>query len=155
MNAFAVLPTKAMPAAPSTFLPGRAALTVKKGPTSKAACLSAPKRSTTQAFFGGMFGGSSSGNTPMVCMDCGYIYRGDFRALPNSYECPKCGVGKNRFRAYDPNKQGSGYYGSLAAQKKKNREAMKKRNAKGDSARAKLRKQAMENMRAMDKNKRR
>eukprot|EP00958_Prasinococcus_capsulatus_P022638 scaffold3199_cov402-Prasinococcus_capsulatus_cf.AAC.1 len=68
-------------------------------------------------------------------------------ALPNSYECPKCGVGKNRFRAYDPNKQGSGYYGSLAAQKKKNREAMKKRNAKGDSARAKLRKQAMENMR--------
>merc|ERR1712070_638934 len=26
---------------------------------------------------------------PMVCIDCGYVYRGDFSALPNSYKCPK------------------------------------------------------------------
>merc|ERR1712113_349318 len=116
--------------------------------------LAAPKRITTQAFFGNLFGGGSgSGKQQMVCIDCGYIYRGDFQALPRSYECPKCGVGKNRFKKYDPTKQGSGYYGNLAAQKKANREAMKKKNAKGQSARAKLRQQAMENMKNMDNRK--
>ena len=54
---------------------------------------------TTKAFFGGFGGGPKSGGKPMVCIDCGYIYKGDF-SKENffTYKCPTCGVGKNRFK---------------------------------------------------------
>ena len=35
----------------------------------------------------------------MVCDVCGYVYEGaeDFGALPEDWECPDCGVGKENF----------------------------------------------------------
>jgi len=79
---------------------------------------------TTTAFlnFGGGKGGAggTTDATPYVCVDCGYVYRGgDFKKLPNSYRCPTCNVGKNRFKA-----QGGS---SLLAQKKANKEAFRAR----------------------------
>jgi hypothetical protein len=57
-----------------------------------------PSRSAavpTKAFFGG--GGVKQVNgEPMLCIDCGYIYRGDFNALPKDWECPPCGSGGGR-----------------------------------------------------------
>ena len=58
--------------------------------------------------------------TPYVCVDCGYVYRGgDFKKLPNSYRCPTCNVGKNRFKA-----QGGS---SMLAQKTANKAAFRAR----------------------------
>ncbi len=36
-----------------------------------------------------------------VCDVCGYVYDGDipFADLPDDYECPLCGVGKDQFSA--------------------------------------------------------
>ena len=57
---------------------------------------------TTQAFFGGFGGGVPKANgQPMICIDCGYIYRGDFDTLPRDYKCPQCNVGKNRFKVVE------------------------------------------------------
>ena len=79
---------------------------------------------TTTAFLN--FGGNRAGAggavdaTPYVCVDCGYVYRGgDFKKLPNSYRCPTCNVGKNRFKA-----QGGS---SMLAQKKANKAAFRAR----------------------------
>ena len=70
---------------------------------------------TTQAFFGGFGGGVLKANgQPMICIDCGYIYRGDFDALPKDYKCPQCNVGKNRFKVVE---QAGSSYANLAAQK--------------------------------------
>lgn len=66
--------------------------------------LSGARRVETSAIFGGLFGGGGGG-TPMVCIDCGYVYRGDFAALDRSYRCPECGVGKSRFKALTPEMQ--------------------------------------------------
>ena len=79
---------------------------------------------TTTAFlnFGGnrAAGGGAVDATPYVCVDCGYVYRqGDFKKLPNSYRCPTCNVGKNRFKA-----QGGS---SMLAQKKANKAAFRAR----------------------------
>ena len=79
---------------------------------------------TTTAFlnFGGGKGGAggTTDATPYVCVDCGYVYRGgDFKKLPNSYRCPTCNVGKNRFKA-----QGGS---SMLAQKKANKAAFRAR----------------------------
>ena len=58
---------------------------------------------TTQAFFGGFGGGVPKANgQPMICIDCGYIYRGDFDALPRDYKCPQCNAPRSRFANYDP-----------------------------------------------------
>lgn len=32
-----------------------------------------------------------------VCGVCGYVFEGDFDALPSDWACPVCGVGKNQF----------------------------------------------------------
>ena len=34
-----------------------------------------------------------------VCIICGYVYDGElpFEDLPDDYECPICGVSKNKF----------------------------------------------------------
>ena len=79
---------------------------------------------TTTAFlnFGGnrAAAGGAVDATPYVCVDCGYVYRGgDFKKLPNSYRCPTCNVGKNRFKA-----QGGS---SMLAQKKANKAAFRAR----------------------------
>ena len=58
---------------------------------------------TTQAFFGGFGGGVPKANgQPMICIDCGYIYRGDFDTLPRDYKCPQCNAPRSRFANYDP-----------------------------------------------------
>mmetsp|Transcript_18673 Transcript_18673/g.22369 ORF Transcript_18673/g.22369 Transcript_18673/m.22369 type:complete len:147 (+) Transcript_18673:105-545(+) len=77
----------------------------------------------TKAFFG-PFAKKTDG--PMICIDCGYIYNGDFNALPRDYKCPKCNVGKNRFKAY---KAPGSDYASLSSQKKAYRAAKKKEKA--------------------------
>eukprot|EP00793_Prasinoderma_coloniale_P000995 PRCOL_00007085-RA len=92
-------------------------------------------------------GGGGGDATPMICIDCGYIYKGDF-SKENffTYKCPTCGVGKNRFKKA-PQSQGN-YYGGMAAAKRANKAAAAKKR-KG-SARAKLREQAMQNMKDKD-----
>ena len=90
---------------------------------------------TTRAFLN--FGkktttGGSGGvvdRTPYLCIDCGYVYTGgDFKKLPNSYRCPTCNVGKNRFKP-----QGGG---SLLAQKKANKEAFRAKRAAAEKSAA-------------------
>jgi len=92
----------------------------------------------TKAFFN--FGGKKkeAAGQPMVCIDCGYIYRGDFSALPNSYRCPTCGVGKNRFKAAmtpavgvaPPKRQAPTFNtAGVLAEKKRNKEAFRARRA--------------------------
>ena len=64
-------------------------------------CFNFNLRPYTLAMFG--FGGgkkAAAANTPYICIDCGFIYRGDFAALPKDYKCPQCNVGKNRFKPY-------------------------------------------------------
>jgi len=90
---------------------------------------------TTQAFFGGFGGGGvpKANGQPMLCIDCGYIYRGDFDALPKDYKCPQCNVGKNRFKVVE---QAGSAYSNLAAQKKANKAAAAKaKKGKGPSPR--------------------
>jgi len=111
---------------------------------------------TTEAFFN--FGGAKSAGggaavdtTPYLCIDCGYVYRGgDFKKLPNSYRCPTCNVGKNRFKA-----QGGA---SVLAQKKANKEAFRAKReaaAKGGksamSPREKLKQQMLDAQQEKDK----
>ena len=38
-----------------------------------------------------------------VCSVCGYVYDGEvpFEELPDDYECPLCGVGKDMFEKED------------------------------------------------------
>lgn len=38
-----------------------------------------------------------------VCDVCGYVYEGDipFEDLPDDWECPDCGVGKDEFSPMD------------------------------------------------------
>ena len=92
----------------------------------------------TKAFFN--FGGKKKEATgqPMVCIDCGYIYRGDFSALPNSYRCPTCGVGRNRFKAAmtpavgvaPPKRQAPTFNtAGVLAEKRRNKEAFRARRA--------------------------
>lgn len=53
-----------------------------------------------KAFFG--FGSKSSSSDAAaapqyyICIDCGYIYDGDFKKAPSSYRCPVCSSPKNR-----------------------------------------------------------
>jgi rubredoxin len=56
-----------------------------------------------------------------VCVDCGYVFKGDFAALPRSYKCPTCNVGKNRFKPVGG--------ASTLAQKKANKEAFRAKRA--------------------------
>eukprot|EP00878_Enallax_costatus_P002740 GHUV01002929.1.p2 GENE.GHUV01002929.1~~GHUV01002929.1.p2 ORF type:complete len:118 (+),score=25.15 GHUV01002929.1:40-393(+) len=57
-----------------------------------------------QALFG--FGGSKKETATAVatqyyiCVDCGYIYDGDFKKAPGSYKCPVCSSPKSRFKVY-------------------------------------------------------
>ena len=87
---------------------------------------------TTRAFLN--FGkktttGGVVDRTPYLCIDCGYVYTGgDFKKLPNSYRCPTCNVGKNRFKP-----QGGG---SLLAQKKANKEAFRAKRAAAEKSAA-------------------
>ena len=37
-----------------------------------------------------------------ICVDCGYVHKGDWGALPADWKCPKCGSPKRRFDGYDP-----------------------------------------------------
>lgn len=56
-----------------------------------------------------------------MCVDCGYVFKGDFAALPRSYRCPTCNVGKNRFKPVGG--------ASTLAQKKANKEAFRAKRA--------------------------
>merc|ERR1719506_641014 len=47
---------------------------------------------------GNFFGGGGGGSSQQICIDCGYIYRGDWSEVPRSYKCPECGVGVRRFK---------------------------------------------------------
>ena len=86
----------------------------------------------TQAFFG-MGAQKQPAGVAMVCRDCGYIYRGDFDALPKDYKCPQCNLGKNRFKVVE---QAGSAYSNLAAQKKANKAAAAKaKKGKGPSPR--------------------
>ena len=77
---------------------------------------------TTKAFFGGLGGGpKQKDGQPMICIDCGYVFRGDFNSLPNDWECPPCGSRKNRFK---PQQAAGMAYADMAAQKKANKAAM-------------------------------
>ena len=53
---------------------------------------------TTKAFFGGFGGGPKSGGKPMVCIDCGYIYRGGISTRSRRTGSALCGSLKNRFK---------------------------------------------------------
>eukprot|EP00468_Gymnochlora_sp_CCMP2014_P007858 CAMPEP_0167749328 /NCGR_PEP_ID=MMETSP0110_2-20121227/5345_1 /TAXON_ID=629695 /ORGANISM="Gymnochlora sp., Strain CCMP2014" /LENGTH=138 /DNA_ID=CAMNT_0007634467 /DNA_START=151 /DNA_END=567 /DNA_ORIENTATION=+ len=75
--------------------------------------------------FDGLFQqpGAAAAADPMICIDCGYIYKKKsptFQQLPANYKCPACGVGKSRFKVY---KQQADYYNTLSAQKAANRKA--------------------------------
>ncbi|EEH58964.1 uncharacterized protein MICPUCDRAFT_38800 [Micromonas pusilla CCMP1545] len=94
---------------------------------------------TTRAFFGG-FGKKAAAGTPYVCIDCGYVYRGqqgEFKDLPRDYKCPTCNVGKNRFKVYrepaaaGPSGGGNSAYAAMAEQKAANRAAMAAKKKKG------------------------
>ena len=61
---------------------------------------------------------------PHICIDCGWIYQGDFGALPRDFKCPQCNVGKNRFKVYKMGNQGT------RAQKRANMEAFRAKRAK-------------------------
>jgi len=74
--------------------------------------------------FGGGGGKTTSSSGAYVCVDCGYVFKGDFAALPRSYRCPTCNVGKNRFKPVGG--------GSVLAQKKANKEAFRARRAAAD-----------------------
>lgn len=76
---------------------------------------------TTKAFFGMGGGPKQIDGQPMICIDCGYIYKGDFNALPKDWECPPCGSSKNRFK---PQPASGMAYADMAAQKKANKAAM-------------------------------
>jgi rubredoxin len=99
----------------------------------------------TRAFFGNFGKKKDTSGQPMVCIDCGYVYRGDFSMLPNTYKCPTCGVGKNRFKAQmmpsigvaAPKKQAPTFNsaGVLAA-KKANKEAFRKKRASAGAAKS-------------------
>mmetsp|Transcript_24888 Transcript_24888/g.54163 ORF Transcript_24888/g.54163 Transcript_24888/m.54163 type:complete len:119 (-) Transcript_24888:487-843(-) len=43
---------------------------------------------------------ASGAPAPYICVDCGYIYEGDFKTVPASYKCPVCTSPKNRFKVY-------------------------------------------------------
>lgn len=106
---------------------------------------------TTKAFFGGIGGGVKQKNgEPMICIDCGYIFRGDFNALPKDWECPPCGSGKNRFK---PQPAAGQAYNDLAAQKAANRAAMAAKKKGGPSKRELLKQKMMEEQAEMDKKK--
>ena len=57
---------------------------------------------TTKAFLGGLFGGkkddgaSGAASSFYICIDCGFIYDGDFKKAPASYKCPACKSPKSR-----------------------------------------------------------
>jgi len=89
---------------------------------------------------GGLFGPKLSDTDPYICIDCGYIVKTGFASLPKQYECPKCGVGKNRFKKYQA--AGSSY-AAMAAEKKANRAALKKKSGEM-TARQKLKMQQMQ-----------
>ena len=36
-----------------------------------------------------------------ICVDCGYVHKGDWSALPADWKCPRCGSPKRRFDGYD------------------------------------------------------
>ena len=76
---------------------------------------------TTKALFGFGGGPKQVDGQPMLCIDCGYVYRGDFNALPKDWECPPCGSGKNRFK---PQPASGMAYADMAAQKKANKAAL-------------------------------
>ena len=94
---------------------------------------------TTRAFFGG-FGKKAAAGTPYVCIDCGYVYRGqqgEFKDLPRDYKCPTFNVVKNRFKVYrepaaaGPSGGGNSAYAAMAEQKAANRAAMAAKKKKG------------------------
>ena len=107
---------------------------------------------TTQAFFGGFGGGIPKANgQPMICIDCGYIYRGDFDALPKDYKCPQCNVGKNRFKVVE---QAGSSYANLAAQKKANKAAAAKaKKGKGPTPRELAKQKLLEAQEEKDRKK--
>ena len=104
---------------------------------------------TPSAFFGGL-GGPKSNGKAMVCIDCGYVYRGgDFDGLPKDWSCPPCGVGKNRFKVY----QEGNAYDQMAAQKKANKQALAAKKKGGPSNRELLKQKMLEEQAEMDKKK--
>ena len=107
---------------------------------------------TTRAFFGG-FGKKAAAGTPYVCIDCGYVYRGqqgEFKDLPRDYKCPTCNVGKNRFKVY----QEGNAYDQMAAQKKANKAALAAKKKGGPSKRELLKQKMLEEQAQMDEKKR-
>mmetsp|Transcript_16386 Transcript_16386/g.26593 ORF Transcript_16386/g.26593 Transcript_16386/m.26593 type:complete len:205 (-) Transcript_16386:321-935(-) len=102
-------------------------------------------------FLEGLFGGNAGGAggidaQPMICVDCGFIYKKknpSFAELPNSYKCPACGVGKNRFKVF---KEQSDYYNTLAAEKAAKR-------AKGPVARSSKRAELVRKQQEMQRKK--
>lgn len=104
----------------------------------------------TNAFFGGFGGAPKSNGAAMVCIDCGYVYRGgDFDSLAKDWECPPCGSGKNRFKVY----QEGNAYDQMAAQKKANKAALAAKKKGGPSKRELLKQKMLEEQAEMDKKK--
>lgn len=114
-----VLGTRVNSSAP-VFLRGTA---LKRNVVPAAARPSRSAAVTTPMAFFGMGGGPKQvDGQPMLCIDCGYIYRGsDFNSLPKDWECPPCGSGKNRFK---PQPASGMAYADMAAAKKANKAAM-------------------------------
>ena len=111
------------------------------------------------------FGKKAASEQPMVCIDCGYVYKGDFNSLPASYRCPTCGVGKNRFKpamtpsigVAPPNNYPNFNTPGVLAQKRKNKEAFRKKRAatrRNKSLRDAAKEKLMEQQYRMDQEKR-
>ena len=166
MAGFALSSRSAIAAQPAT-LPGAPARRAGAG---------APARTAPRAlgnFFGGG-GGGGGGSKSMICIDCGYIYNGDFGALPRSYKCPECGVGKGRFKALTPQMKavmsarknnkargdaGGGWYArasdnNMSAAQRAIAETQRRRGGKDPSAREKLLKKYGAREKAIDDKKR-
>lgn len=62
------------------------------------------RTSITPKAFGGLFGGGkkdvAEGTSFYICIDCGFIYDGDFKKAPASYKCPACSSPKSRFKVF-------------------------------------------------------
>ncbi|KIZ07547.1 rubredoxin [Monoraphidium neglectum] len=56
----------------------------------------------TQALFGFGAKKEDAGAAPKlyICIQCGWIYDGDFPKAPGSFKCPACQAPKSRFKIY-------------------------------------------------------
>ncbi|GMH32309.1 hypothetical protein BSKO_00143 [Bryopsis sp. KO-2023] len=64
------------------------------------------------------FGPKFKADATYICVDCGFIYDGDFTVEPNSYKCPYCTSTKKRFKEFKGPVRGRAANSPAARQKR-------------------------------------